>query len=871
MSKNDYTNKNNEKLKKIYVFEDLKDLKNILISNNKDEPDLYREIWKYLGDIIFKKEGINRAENAETSKIKIDITKNKYLENENTNLEINDKMSLEIIFEIIRNKEMKPLIKSYEYDYDNYLNEEEEPPVIKSLIYEIKSLEKIINSDKKAEKNISKKKMQLYLFLIYMIIKNYPLYIPKRSYLEKYYLELKKYKDWPDEIGIQGKKLYKLFINELYLPGITIFKEIRENYFLDSIDPRIFLLISDDFLRYYFFYDDKVNSSAYKFLTDDMSSDDLNLNAKEIFSPPSLTIIKKQKKQKNEEKSISKFNCLTIMHIIIFFCQQVLSHEEKVSLSIYQRICKQYSKYITDIITPESKQQTDDKKETINLESEKNIPRNTLNKSLLNSFFNILDVGIKTDYYKDFLPMINELEKKIMSSINSQDLLADNNYLNLRKYLIPKIEIAKSYNVSLISLYQYNYINIDDKYLSHLNNTIDYKGYDINKEDKKRVDIFNFIVGIKKNILEKYLKMRFIIHEELLLDFIEILIKNVQGLENRLLEREYQRKKLIEQEENEKEKEQKEKKLKLENEKKSKKKIIESQIENEKKKKEDEEKLKNMSYYELRKFLEGDPNNSDALKLIQQKESNALPEINNFLSSIILYILPNDNSAQHLSDYICRNNFIYQYIFYKNKENDSIRDIKLLKENLCIYLEEAKNYFELYVYKVILFSTENDENLKTRYFYSFIEVEVGSEPITINLLNNSEKPEQEKEIKKNPNIFQKIYIMNLIFKEKGKDDIFSGPSGTKYILNENTGHLTVICMKSDLNETNNNNYYGKLLSLQTNSEIYTCDEIKINGSLKVKGLIDLEENEIYQELVIGHATYDFENQEKIVKLKIAVF
>ena len=871
MSKNDYTNKNNEKLKKIYVFEDLKDLKNILISNNKDEPDLYREIWKYLGDIIFKKEGINRAENAETSKIKIDITKNKYLENENTNLEINDKMSLEIIFEIIRNKEMKPLIKSYEYDYDNYLNEEEEPPVIKSLIYEIKNLEKIINGDKKAEKNISKKKMQLYLFLIYMIIKNYPLYIPKRSYLEKYYLELKKYKDWPDEIGIQGKKLYKLFINELYLPGITIFKEIRENYFLDSIDPRIFLLISDDFLRYYFFYDDKVNSSAYKFLTDDMSSDDLNLNAKEIFSPPSLNIIKKQKKQKNEEKSISKFNCLTIMHIIIFFCQQVLSHEEKVSLSIYQRICKQYSKYITDIITPESKQQTDDKKETINLESEKNIPRNTLNKSLLNSFFNILDVGIKTDYYKDFLPMINELEKKIMSSINSQDLLADNNYLNLRKYLIPKIEIAKSYNVSLISLYQYNYINIDDKYLSHLNNTIDYKGYDINKEDKKRVDIFNFIVGIKKNILEKYLKMRFIIHEELLLDFTEILIKNVQGLENQLLEREYQRKKLIEQEENEKEKEQKEKKLKLENEKKSKKKIIESQIENEKKKKEDEEKLKNMSYYELRKFLEGDPNNSDALKLIQQKESNALPEINNFLSSIILYILPNDNSAQHLSDYICRNNFIYQYIFYKNKENDSIRDIKLLKENLCIYLEEAKNYFELYVYKVILFSTENDENLKTRYFYSFIEVEVGSEPITINLLNNREKPEQEKEIKKNPNVFQKIYIMNLIFKEKGKDDIFSGPSGTKYILNENTGHLTVICMKSDSNETNNNNYYGKLLSLQTNSEIYTCDEIKLNGSLKVKGLIDLEENEIYQELVIGHATYDFENQEKIVKLKIAVF
>jgi len=156
-------------------------------------------------------------------------------------------MSFETIFKIIRYQEATNFINSYDSEYDNYLNEEEESPVIKAFINEIQNLEKVLNGDKKSEKSISKKKIQLYLFIIYLILKNYPLYIPKRNYLEKYYLQLKKYNDWPDQIGVQGKKLYSLFINELYLPGITIFKEIRQKYFLNSVNPNKFLLISDDF------------------------------------------------------------------------------------------------------------------------------------------------------------------------------------------------------------------------------------------------------------------------------------------------------------------------------------------------------------------------------------------------------------------------------------------------------------------------------------------------------------------------------------------------------------------------------------------------------------------------------------------------
>ena len=884
MFKNDYGNKINEKDKKNNIdTDDLENLYQLLIKKNKDDNEKkicnieYQTIWENIGDILFKKEGTNKSENAESSKVKVDNTKNKYLENENSNLEVKDNMSFETIFKIIRYQETTNFINSYDSEYDNYLNEEEEPPVIKAFINEIQNLEKVLNGDKKSEKSISKKKIQLYLFIIYLILKNYPLYIPKRSYLEKYYLQLKKYKDWPGQIGVQGKKIYSLFIDELYLPGITIFKEIRQKYFLDCVDPNKFLLISDDFLRYYFFYDDRSNSSTYKFLKDDISDEKVNINAKELFAPTSNIFNVKEYKAKVDLKSLKEFNYLTIMHLIIFFCQQVLSHKEKIRYSIYHRLCEQYFKSIPDYKNKEGyidlvgRKKLDDKKESINMAYDKNISRNTLNKSLLNSFLNILDVGLKTDYYKDFLPMINEIEKKIMSSISAaQEGQHNNNFLNLREYLIPKIEIKNPKDISLIQIYQCNYINIEDKYLSHLNKTIDYKDYDINPEDKQRVDQFNCIVNIKKNIIEKYLKMRFILHEEQLVSFINILIDDVEELQEKLLEREYNERKLL-MEQKEKEKEQKEKKLKQETEIKFKKKRDETQIEKEKKKKEYEEKLKSLSFYDLKKLLENNPNNADIEKIIEKRETYALPDVENFIDSITLYILPNDMDDLTLSDYICRNNFIYQYIFSKKNGIDFNSVNKLLKENLCIYLEEAKNYFELDVYKIILTPSKDKNDLIINYFYSYVLIEIieGGPPVSITYLNNNENPESEK-IVSQVNDIKKIYIMNLMFKEKDKKETLSG---AKYILNENNGLLTVFCMKTSSNEINNANinYYGKLMFHQTNSEIFNCDEIKITGVLKVEGIPNIEENSTFQEIIIGHANYDLGNQEKRVKLKIAVF
>ena len=889
-----FGNKINEKAKIITIDNNnLLYLYNLLKQKNKDENSQrasdteYHKIFQNLEELFFKKEGANKPENVETSKIKIDITKNRILENENANIIVKDDTSLELIFKIIRFEEKTYFINSYDNDYDNYLDEDEEPVIVKAIINQIQQLEKVLNGDKKSERIIAKKKIQLYLFIIYMILKNYPFFIPKRSYLEKYFfLKLKKYKDYPESIGSQGKNLYSLFINELYLPGITIFKEIREKYFLDSVDPNKFILVSDDFLRYYFLFDEGINSSKYKFLKDESSNEDVNIIAKELFSPATNIFNEKVIKKKSDIKSINGFNYLSIMHLIIFFCQQVLSHDEKVKLSIYERLCGQYLKKIPDFKNKEAyndligikniEQKKDGIKDNINnIYDKKNSSRNTLNKSLLNSFFNILDMGLKTDYYKDFLPMIKEIEKKIMVSISGQEGQKSLEFLNLRKFLVPKIEIKTQHDISFVNLYQYNFINIEDKYLSHLNKTIDYKNYDIEPEEKKRVDQFNCIVGIKKNILEKYLKMKYILYEEQLISFIEKLFKNIEILKDKLIEKENREKNLLKEQE-QKEKEQKEMKLKQEIEKKgNKKKKEDPLLEEEKKKKLEQERLKNMSYYELKKIPENNPYYSFAKELIENKEANALPDVENFLNSIILYVLPNDNLEQNLSDYICRNDFVYQYLFTEKSGIDTNNINKLLKENLCIYLEETKNYFELDIYQALLIPNKQVEEIMIKYFYSYIIVEVlpRGDPIVITYLNNSESPEDEKTVNQFLNI-RKIYIMNIMFKEKKDDEKLPG---AKYIINENSGKLTVFCMNNTSNDINNNNnnntnYYMKLLAHQTNAEIFNCDEIKITGNLKITGGIkNLEENFTIEELIVGHATFDLGTKEKRAKLKIATF
>ena len=881
---NDFKNTDSNGFQKLY---------DLLTKKSKDESEKkmyiteYQNIWLNIKNIFFKQKPVQRRfDNSELSKIRSELYKNKYLENENLSFDIKENTSLELLFKIIRYKEHTSFINNYESDFDNYYENNEEPPAINAFINEIQNLQKslYLNDDtKKSEIASIKKKIELYLFLIYMILKNYPFYVPKRSYLEKYFLKLKQYKDWSIPIGSHGFNLYKLFINDLYLPGTTILQEIREKYFLDFIDPNKFLLVSDDFLRYYFFYDNN-NSSFYKSIIEDGTDKNFNINAKEIFSPGTKSYLFniQEFKSKVDAKSVREFNQLTIIHLIIFCCQQILSHNEKIRLNTFLRLCEQYSKSIPDyknkdgfILDLVTKNKLEHKEENVVNIYEKNIPRNTSNKSLLNSFFNILDEGLKTDYYKDFLPMVQMVSKKIIESINGQEGQYNIKLINLREFLMPKIETKNINDTSLVTLYQHNYLNIEDKYLVHLSSEISYEEYNITPEDKKRVDQFNNVVRLKKKIIEKNLKMRFIFQENQLIKFINTLVNDVEVLHDKLIERKLnEEKKLMEQ--NLKEKEKKEKKLYQDTYEKTNVNLSKYNMmlaEKERKKKEKEKELNNLTYIELKRLVEK-VNNPEIKKIVEKRESQALPEVSNFLDSIIIYIIPSgrkEERDQTLSDYMQRNDFIYKFLM--SEENGNLdNNIMLLKENLVIYLTEAKYFFELYIYKIILKSDpvlyKDEEKIFEDYFYSYIEVEVVSGgALQISYLNNQESPEHENNLSDVAEI-KKIYILNLALRDKeGKDNL----SGAKYIINENCGLLNVYCIKNSVgNEYDNYNYYGKVIAIQSISESFKCDEIKINGNFKVKGIQNVE-NIMFKELIIGHAYYDYEDYNKNIKLKIATF
>ena len=96
---------------------------------------------------------------------------------------------------------------------------------------------------------IAEKIITFDLFLIYIILKNYPFYILRRTRLEKIFTQLKKFKSFPYPIGSIGMDLFKLLINELYLPGVSLFQEIRETFLLDIIDPKILEIDCDYFIK----------------------------------------------------------------------------------------------------------------------------------------------------------------------------------------------------------------------------------------------------------------------------------------------------------------------------------------------------------------------------------------------------------------------------------------------------------------------------------------------------------------------------------------------------------------------------------------------------------------------------------------------
>ena len=282
--------------------------------------------------------------------------------------------------------------------------------------------------------------------------------------------------------------------------------------------------------------------------------------------------------------------------------------------------------------------------------------------------------------------------------------------LNLRKYLKPKIEFKRNIEtLSFIDMYKYQYLNIEDKYMSHISSKINYDNYKITYEDKLKVDNFNNIVSVKKQLIQRNIKLILIFEKNNLDIFINKMLKEIETLKTLLLNKK-ENELLDEIEKSKKEKEERENNKWFENLERNSYKINNSNNIHEKKRFLDKNNLYSYSYSYLR-----EQNEPDLIKIRNKRENESLPDVESLVNSVTVYYLGN-HISEILTDFISRNDFVYYYLVGRLGEGDNSN--KLIQEMICIYLSEANNYFYLNVYQVI---SENEENF-VYYFYSYITV-----------------------------------------------------------------------------------------------------------------------------------------------------
>lgn len=652
---------------------------------------------------------------------------------------------------------------------------------------------------------------------------------------------------------------------------------------LDLIDPNRFLLIRDDFLRYFLIEDTNTTISGLvkenkKLISSPIFDFESNQS---VFKEP-----KAQMRQKNEMKTVRNFKHLTIMHLILFCCQQFSSYSKKLNKNILQKTTEFYSKMIPEYKTKEgynleliTSSLFDEKSEKIKLLYEKNISRNTCNKSLLNSFFNIIDEGLNTHYLKDFLPMVKAIKQKLEDSNNSQQGQERGKLINLRKYLLPKIEskLSSNANFSILNLYKDIYLNLEDKYMKHLSDIIKYENYHISKSMQNRVDAFNKVVLMKKKLLEKKIKVRIITDEENFTQILSTLFKDINTLNKELSEKEEQEKNEMIQVESLTDK-RKESNKDMNNSYSDDDKGFDEDV---KSKKTNEKINPNTVSYRSLLNLKKDENikNSKIKELLQLKkirENNSIPTLDIFLNSLIIFILPSNSSNSSnpqnmLSNYIGRHDAIYKSLISRliPETGKNINETKYYLGLLSLYLTEAKDYFELNIYKAVLVEDEEQKILDSIYFYSYMEIDLDSN--VKNDLCFYDLKNQRIPISKETNNIKKIIIVNIIPDIKGNIHV-------SYLTKENSGMLDVYLVKVDKINTESTKLFDKILNLQSVSDYYRVGSLIIKGKFKRVILdtnfpkIKSEEEKKINEIRISPANYlDINQKNYNFKAKIATF
>ena len=256
------------------------------------------------------------------------------------------------------------------------------------------------------------------LFLILIILKNFPFYVLSRDRLEILFKSLKKYKSFPYPIGSIGKDLFDLLIHELYLPGVSLFQEVRKTLLLDIIDPNVIDINPNDFIKVVTF-EPAIETIKKK------SKDDNNINNN----------IKEQNNINNNAIfKLNELKELTFTTMIVYAAYILYNSEDK-------KDNEKEESYFDSILAIFEKRLKTKKDESKIKENNPNI----YEKNIINNIFNLIDTGLQSNFNK-FKKVVKAFNDKLISkSKESHETTTSKprDNINLRKFLYHNIHTVK--------------------------------------------------------------------------------------------------------------------------------------------------------------------------------------------------------------------------------------------------------------------------------------------------------------------------------------------------------------------------------------------------------------------------------------------
>jgi hypothetical protein len=256
-------------------------------------------------------------------------------------------------------------------------------------------------------------KICLSLFMLKKLIKDYSFYFEKKPELERIFLELKKFKDWPLPIGHLSMSLFDTLINELYFQGFTIMDQIRKLFFLDIVDAKDNLI------------DTKLFNSVYIISGEDQMDKDKEYEVLMNY----LTASYKSKPFNMREFLVKMF--ITI----------VRNTDLKYSISSLDTIVRKFmiEKKVDRIQVIDFNNDEDAKSKS---EDVKYVQQDDSTKNCINTLFKIIYVGLDKTY-DDFVQDLHILAQPLINieyggNITSDTNITRNPITEMRNKLKPK-------------------------------------------------------------------------------------------------------------------------------------------------------------------------------------------------------------------------------------------------------------------------------------------------------------------------------------------------------------------------------------------------------------------------------------------------